>query len=44
MHIPDNFLSTPVWASLDAVSIPAVALLTRAPAANWTTPASRCWA
>jgi cobalt/nickel transport system permease protein len=29
MHIPDNFLSTPVWASLDAVSIPAVALLAR---------------
>jgi cobalt/nickel transport system permease protein len=29
MHIPDNFLSTPVWASLDALSIPSVALLTR---------------
>jgi cobalt/nickel transport system permease protein len=29
MHIPDNFLSTPVWASLDAASIPAVALLAR---------------
>jgi cobalt/nickel transport system permease protein len=29
MHIPDNFLSTPVWASLDAVSISAVALLAR---------------
>ncbi len=27
MHIPDNYLSTPVWAALDAVSIPAVALL-----------------
>lgn len=27
MHIPDGFLSTPVWATLDAVSIPAVALL-----------------
>ena len=25
MHIPDNFLSTPVWASLDAMAIPAVA-------------------
>jgi cobalt/nickel transport system permease protein len=29
MHIPDNFLSTPVWASLDAVSIPAIGLLAR---------------
>lgn len=29
MHIPDNFLSTPVWASLDAVAIPAVALVSR---------------
>jgi len=29
MHIPDNFLSTPVWAALDAVSLPAVALLAR---------------
>jgi cobalt/nickel transport system permease protein len=29
MHIPDNFLSTPVWAALDAVSIPAVGLLAR---------------
>jgi cobalt/nickel transport system permease protein len=29
MHIPDNFLSTPVWASLDAVSVPAVALMVR---------------
>ena len=27
MHIPDNFLSTPVWASLDAVSIGAVGLM-----------------
>jgi cobalt/nickel transport system permease protein len=27
MHIPDNFLSTPVWAALDAVSIPAVGFL-----------------
>lgn len=24
MHIPDNFLSTPVWAILDGISIPAV--------------------
>lgn len=29
MHIPDNFLSTPVWASLDAISLPAVALVSR---------------
>lgn len=29
MHIPDNFLSTPVWASLDAVAIPAVAIVSR---------------
>ena len=29
MHIPDNFLSTPVWASLDAVSIPAVGLMVK---------------
>src|SRR4051812_31989022 len=27
MHIPDGFLSMPVWATLDAVSIPAVGLL-----------------
>jgi cobalt/nickel transport system permease protein len=29
MHIPDNFLSTPVWATLDAVSIPAVGILVK---------------
>src|SRR5713226_3247477 len=29
MHIPDNFLSTPVWATLDAVAIPAVAIVSR---------------
>src|SRR5579875_2518092 len=29
MHIPDNFLSTPVWATLDAVAAPAVALVSR---------------
>jgi cobalt/nickel transport system permease protein len=29
MHIPDGFLSVPVWAGLQAVSAPAVALLTR---------------
>lgn len=29
MHIPDNFLSPPVWATLDAASIPAVGLMVR---------------
>jgi cobalt/nickel transport system permease protein len=29
MHIPDNFLSTPVWATLDAISIPAVGLMVK---------------
>ena len=29
MHIPDNFLSTPVWAALDAVAAPAVGLTVR---------------
>lgn len=29
MHIPDGFLSTPVWVTLDAVSIPVVAYLAR---------------
>jgi cobalt/nickel transport system permease protein len=29
MHIPDGFLSTPVWAALDAVAIPTVGLLGR---------------
>jgi cobalt/nickel transport system permease protein len=29
MHIPDGFLSTPVWASLAAVSAPSVAVLAR---------------
>ena len=29
MHIPDNFLSTPVWAAFDAISVPAVAMLAR---------------
>jgi cobalt/nickel transport system permease protein len=27
MHIPDNFLSPPVWATLDAVAVPAVAVM-----------------
>jgi len=29
MHIPDNFLSTPVWATLDAVAVGAVGVLAR---------------
>jgi cobalt/nickel transport system permease protein len=29
MHIPDGFLSTPVWATLDLVSLPAVGWLAR---------------
>lgn len=29
MHIPDGFLSTPVWATMDAVAIPSVAYLAR---------------
>lgn len=29
MHIPDGFLSPPVWLSLDAISLPAVAWLAR---------------
>lgn len=29
MHIPDGFLSTPVWAALDAVAAPAVACVVR---------------
>src|SRR5919112_793343 len=29
MHIPDGFLSTPVWASLGVVSFPAVGVLAR---------------
>jgi cobalt/nickel transport system permease protein len=29
MHIPDNFLSTPVWIALDAITIPAAGLMVR---------------
>lgn len=29
MHIPDNFLSTPVWATLDAIAVPTVAMVSR---------------
>ena len=30
MHIPDNFLSPPVWASLDVIALPAFGLAARA--------------
>jgi cobalt/nickel transport system permease protein len=29
MHIPDNFLSTPVWVALDAICIPAAGIMVR---------------
>lgn len=29
MHIPDGFLSIPVWAAMDAVALPSIALLAR---------------
>lgn len=29
MHIPDGFLSIPVWATMDAVALPSIALLAR---------------
>ena len=29
MHIPDNFLSTPVWAAFDVISIPIVGFMAR---------------
>src|SRR6185295_7957776 len=29
MHIPDNFLSPPVWATLDAIAAPAVITMAR---------------
>jgi cobalt/nickel transport system permease protein len=29
MHIPDGFLSTPVWAAMDAAAVPAVAAMAR---------------
>ncbi len=29
MHIPDNFLSTPVWAALDGIAVPAAGLMVR---------------
>jgi cobalt/nickel transport system permease protein len=34
MHIPDGFLSTPVWASLGAVSLPTIGVLARKAQAN----------
>ena len=29
MHIPDGFLSTPVWATMDVAAVPAVGVLVR---------------
>ena len=29
MHIPDNFLSLPVWATMDAITVPALGLMVR---------------
>lgn len=29
MHIPDGFLTTPVWATLDAIALPSIAWLSR---------------
>ena len=29
MHIPDNFLSPPVWASLDAIALPTIVVVSR---------------
>ena len=29
MHIPDNFLSPPVWATMDAITVPALGLMVR---------------
>src|SRR5215470_2654893 len=29
MHIPDNFLSPPVWAAMDIISLPSIGLLVR---------------
>src|SRR5580658_2114775 len=29
MHIPDNFLSTPVWVAMDVASVTAVALMVK---------------
>ncbi|HTC90917.1 MAG TPA: energy-coupling factor ABC transporter permease [Bryobacteraceae bacterium] len=29
MHIPDNFLSPPVWATMDAITLPALGLMVR---------------
>jgi cobalt/nickel transport system permease protein len=35
MHIPDGFLSTPVWAALDAAAIPTVGYFVRRTQANF---------
>ncbi len=36
MHIPDGFLSTPVWVSLDAAALPAVSYMARKAQADFT--------
>ena len=36
MHIPDGFLSTPVWVSLDAAAVPAVSFMARKAQADFT--------
>jgi cobalt/nickel transport system permease protein len=35
MHIPDGFLSPPVWATLDVAAVPAVALVARRAQSEW---------
>jgi len=35
MHIPDGFLSTPVWAALDVVSVPAIGFAARRAEGVW---------
>jgi cobalt/nickel transport system permease protein len=40
VHIPDGFLSVPVWAALDAAAIPAVAIAARRAQNDLETPAS----
>ena len=34
MHIPDGFLSTPVWATFDTLSVPAIAVIARRTSRN----------
>ncbi len=41
MHIPDGFLTTPVWATLDAIAIPAVAWTARRAQSELESPDDR---